>query len=175
MEAYEAILTRRSIRKYTDEPVSSELCEKIIKAGMYAPSAHNSQPWHFIAVTERETLDKLSEHGKYYTMLLEAQLCVIVCAEMALVEGNNPVRFSQDCAAATQNILLAAHDAGLGGVWLGVYPSESQMSGVSSVVELPSDGSIVPVSMISLGWPAQQRRQPDRFKPERIHYGKWRA
>ena len=120
MEAYEAILTRRSIRAYTDQPVSEELIHKLLVAAMSAPSAANGQPWQFAVITERRLLDALADFLPFGKMLKQAPLAIIVCGETksSALEGY----WVQDCAAATENLLLAAHVLGLGGVWLGVYP-----------------------------------------------------
>jgi nitroreductase len=118
MDTLTAIRTRRSIRAYTAEPVSEEMIETLLAAAMQAPSAGNQQPWHFVIIQQRALLDALDEAMPYGKMLHQAALAVVVCAEAALdVRGGYWV---QDCSAATQNLLLAAHASGLGAVWLGI-------------------------------------------------------
>ncbi|MDP4226062.1 MAG: nitroreductase family protein [Bacteroidota bacterium] len=169
MELTEGLLTRRSIRKYTGQEISREQIETFLKAGMYAPSANNEQPWHFIAVNQREILDKLMAAHPYASMLAGAKWAIIVCADENLQKSKGYL--AVDCAAATQNILLAAHAQGVGSVWLGVYPREDRMAAIQKVLNLPV--SIMPFSMISLGYPSEQKADPNRFKRERIHLNSW--
>ncbi len=117
MEVIEAILTRRSIRKYSREKITDNQIEIILKAAMYAPSAMNQQPWHFIVIDNREKLNRIMEVHPYSNMLKEAGLAILVCGDerLQLSKGYWVV----DCGAATQNLLLAAHGIGLGAVWLG--------------------------------------------------------
>ena len=114
-ELINAILARRSIRKYTAEPVSDGKITKLLEAAMAAPSASNRRPWHFVIVTDREKLDELAEGHPYGKMLFEASLCIAMCGDPDISS-----RFwVQDCSAATENLLLASVGLGLGVVWLG--------------------------------------------------------
>ena len=169
MKTIEAILTRRSIRKYTDKPISEDLINLLLKAAMYAPSARDCQPWHFVVISDRGRLDKLAEIHQYGKMLKQASLAILIAGDKNLepMEGY----INQGCAVATQNILLAAHANGLGAVWLGVYPRQERMTGIANFLELPAN--IIPISLVSIGYPNEVRPQPERFKPERIHYEKW--
>lgn len=169
MDTLEAIFSRRSIRKYTDKIIETELVEKIIKAGMYAPSAGNAQPWHFIILTERKYLDKIPDFHPYSQMLKQANLAILVCSDPKLEKYKN--RWPQDCSAATMNILLAAHSLGLGAVWVGLYPEEERINGVKKLLNLPEH--IIPFSIVPLGYPDEIKSQVDRFKPERIHKNSW--
>lgn len=168
-KAIDFILTRRSIRKYTSEPVDENEIELLIKAGSYAPSANNFQPWHFIVLTNKEILDKLSTVHPYAKMLKQAPLAILVCGDNNLqpILGYQAV----DCSAATQNILLAAHTLGLGGVWLGVYPREQRMKDIKEYFNLPEN--INPINLISIGHPAEKIKHPERFNKEKIHLNKW--
>lgn len=169
MDIQEIILTRRSIRDFTEKPVSEKTIKRLLEAAMYAPSARNYQPWHFIVTKDRERLDRLSEIHPYAGMLQSATAAIMVCADRNL-EPNDRYN-AQNAAAATQNILLSAHEAGLGSCWLGVYPREDRMNKISSFLQLPDN--ILPVSLIALGYPAEEKEQPDRFNPQRIHYERW--
>ena len=169
MELYEGLITRRSIRKYTSDPVSKKDLEEIIKAGMHAPSAVNCQPWHFIVIEEKETFAKIMNVHAYAKMLKEAQAAILVCGDEKLQHGDG--YWAVDCGAATQNVLLAAHAKGLGAVWLGLHPREERKKEIKKLFQLPK--RIQPFSLISIGWPAEQKETPERFKPERIHYSKW--
>jgi len=169
MEIIEGIFTRRSIRKYKDKKIPVEQVNILIKAAMYAPSARNQQPWHFVVVTERDILEKITKVHPYAKMLAEAQLAILVC-------GDETLELSQgywvvDCSAATENILLAAHGIGLGAVWLGLHPREERKQAIRDLFKLPEN--IQPLSLISIGYPDEVKETPERFKPERIHYNKW--
>ncbi len=169
MDALEAIFNRRSIRKYTDAPVSEKDLQTILKAGMLAPSANNKQPWQFVVVNERETLTALAEVHPYAKMLLQAPLAIVVCGDR---ERSHKEYWVQDCAAATQNILIAATALGLGSVWLGVHPNESRVYGVSQLLALP-DEKITPFSIVALGYPAEEKGEVDRYQPDWVHYNRW--
>jgi len=169
METLKAILTRRSIRKFTGKNIPEEIITKLLESAMYAPSARNTQPWHFIVINQRVILDKLPHVHPYAEMCYEASLAILVCGDTNIenLEGYIAV----NCAAATQNILLTAHDLGLGSVWLGVYPRKERMEPLSKLFNLPQN--IIPVSLVALGYPNEQINMPGRFKLERIHFNKW--
>lgn len=165
----EILFKRRSIRKYKNKPVENDKINTILKAGMASPSAGNQQPWHFIVIKDREMLDKIPEVHPYSKMLKEAPLAVVVLGEPALEKHKG--FWIQDCSAATQNILLCATGLGLGTVWLGVYPHEDRTEGVSKVLGLP-DG-IIPLSIISIGYPDEEKDENTWYKEERVRYDKW--
>jgi len=168
MEAMEAILTRRSIRKYTKQPVSDEVLKELLEAGMYAPSAGNQQPWCFVVINDRKIMNEIPKYHSSSQMLREAAVAILVCCDLDLQLGELDV---QDCSAATQNILLAAHAKGLGAVWLGVYPAESVVMATKKLLNLPEH--IIPISLISIGYPAEQKPQPDRYRADKVHYNRW--
>jgi nitroreductase len=165
----DAILKRRSIRRYSGKPVDKSIIKELLTAGMYAPSARNQQPWHFIVIEDREILESIRKIHPYASMLKGAEFAILVCGDEEL--ELSPGYWSVDCAAATQNILLAAHAVGLGAVWLGVYPREERQSGIRKLFSLP-DG-IHPFSLISAGYPAEEKSVPDRFREDRIRWNKW--
>ena len=169
MEVFEAIFTRRSIRKYTDKQVSTEIIEKILKAAMYAPSANNYQPWQFVVVNDRKILNEIPNVHPYSKMLYTASLAILICGDenYEKLPGYNAV----NCSAATQNLLLAAHACGLGTCWLGVYPREERMSEIKGFFKLPDN--IIPISLIAVGYPDEIKETPERFIPSRIHYNSW--
>ena len=111
MEALQAILSRRSIRLYTSEPVKAELVDELLHAAMSAPSAGNQQPWQFVIITERQKLDVIPTFHPYAGMVKLATVAVLVCGDTRL--DKNKGYWVQDCSAATQNLLLAAHAHGL--------------------------------------------------------------
>jgi nitroreductase len=169
MEALEAILTRRSMRRYTEKPVSDEEVQRLLEAAMAAPSGHNRQPWHFIVVRDRATLLEVPKFHPYSKMLGQCALAIVVCGDLELDGGTG--FWVQDCSAATQNILVAAHAMGLGAVWLGVHPHEDLVKGVKELLDIPE--KIIPLNIISVGYPAEEKPPANRYNEERVHRGKW--
>lgn len=169
-DALEVIMTRTSVRQYTDRPISAETIDTLLRAGMAAPTAGNKQPWKFVVVTERALLDSLAAGN--WRMAAQAQAAIVVCGDTENVfpeEGRD--YWVQDCSAASENILLAAHAVGLGGVWCGCYPISERVSKVQKLFGLPS--SIVPLSVLVLGYPDGEQTPKDKYKPENIHYNRW--
>jgi nitroreductase len=163
----QTIFARRSIRRYTDEPVSEADVNTLLEAAMAAPSAANRKPWQFIVVTERQTLDALAEVHPHGKMLFEASLCIAACGDLSTVE-----RFwVQDCSAATENVLLAATALGLGAVWLGVYPGEDRVAAVRQVLGMPE--TITPLNLISIGHPAEEKEPRTQYDETRVHREQW--
>lgn len=168
----ENIMTRSSVRSFTDQPISEETIEKILRAGMAAPTAVNSQPWAFVVVTDRAQLDSLKSVHPYAQMLGMAQAAIVVCGDMdKAIPGDMKDYWIQDASAATENILLAAHGLGLGAVWTGVYPNPAILPHVKRILNLPS--TIIPLNIIPMGYPAGEQQPKDKWKPENIHYQKW--
>lgn len=165
----EVILSRRSIRRYTDRPVEDSSIETLLKAGMSAPSAHNQQPWEFIVVDDRKTLEEIPLFHPYSRMLLKAPAAIVVCGITKDIPA--PQFWPQDCAAATENILLAAHALGIGSVWLGVFPHEELVSRLSELLAVPTD--ITPFSIISLGYPDEGKGPSERYDAARVHRNRW--
>ncbi len=166
---FDEILTRRSIRKYTDQALPDDAIEQILRAAMAAPSAGNEQPWHFVVITDKELLEKIPEVHEYSAMVPSAQAAILVCGEPALARHEE--MWVQDCAAATENILLAINSLSLGGVWLGVYPREHRMRGLAELVDLPE--GIVPFSLVPVGYPAETKPPGNRHQEERVHRNHW--
>ena len=165
----EAIATRTSVRSYTNQAVEPEKIEKMLRAGMAAPSAVNKQPWHFVVVTDRAQLDALAGANPHAKMLESAPLAIVVCGNMdKTLEGNAEGFWIQDCSAATENILLAAHAMGLGAVWTGLYPGIERCFAVSEVIGTPE--YIVPLSMIVIGYPDGENTPKDKWNTDNISY-----
>jgi nitroreductase len=169
MDCLEAIRTRRSIRAYTQEKVPAELITKVLEAGMYAPSASNQQPWQFVVITDKKVLKKVPDIHPYATMVTGASAAILVCGDTSLEKSKG--YWVQDCAAATQNILLAAHALGFGAVWTGVYPRQERVDGFRKLCKLPSH--VIPLALLPIGYPAQKPGTAQRFKQERIHSNTW--
>ena len=165
------ILERRSIRKYTDEPVSDDHIKSLLKAAMAAPSAGNQQSWEFVVIRDRTTLNMMTgfHPGGGYNMLGHAPVAIVVCGDLKrqLHEGY----WIQDCSAATANILVAARSLGLGAVWLGVYPRQDRVGKVKKLLGLPEN--VMPLSIVSAGHPAEEKKPSNRYDGSRIHFDRW--
>ena len=165
-----SIMTRTSIRKYTDQPVSKADIETLLRAGMAAPTAVNKQPWHFVVVTDKAKLKELA--GNRGRMLEQCALAIVVCGNMdKALSGKGQAYWIQDCSAATENILLTAHALGLGAVWTGVYPMDDRVANVSKAVKLPE--TIIPLCVIAIGHPAESPTPKDKWKPENVSYNEF--
>ncbi len=163
------IFTRRSIRKYTNEPVREKDLMRIIKAGMNAPSAGNEQPWYFVIINDRDKLKAIADFHPYAQMAREATVAILVCGDPRLEKHKE--MWIQDCSAATQNMLLEITDIGLGGVWVGIFPREKRMEGIRDLLNIPSN--IIPFSLIPLGYPAENKMPNDKFLQDRIRVNSW--
>lgn len=163
------LLKRKSIRKYKDMKVSEAIVEDLLRAAMQAPSAGNEQPWEFIVIRDKEIMRKITEFHPYSKMLLHADVAIVVCGSASKEIFNG--FWIQDCSAATENILLAAEEKGLGAVWLGVFPVEERARALMNLLELPEE--VIPLSIVPVGYPDEQKEPADRFRKERIHYDRW--
>ena len=163
------IFERRSIRKYTSSPVSNSDIENLLRAAMAAPSAGNQQPWEFILIKDKNMLTDITKVHPYSQMLKEAALAIVICAD--LDKEKHDGCWVQDCSAATENILIEAQHLGLGSVWIGVYPKEDLVKGLKELLNLPV--RIVPLSIVSLGYPAENKEPSTRYDKLRIHINKW--
>jgi nitroreductase len=169
METLEAIFTRRSVRQYQTKPIPDALVHKLLAAAMSAPSARNSQPWRFVVIDDRQALDQVPGINPYAEMARRAPLAILICADPSLEKS--PGYWMLDCAAAAQNMLLAAHGLGLGAVWCGVYPRQPRVEGFRRLLGVPEE--IVPHSLIVLGYPAVSPPPEDRFQPDRVYRNGW--
>jgi len=167
----DAIFKRRSIRKYTEQAVPEEYINELLEAGMCAPSAGNERPWHFIVITERFLLEGITKFHQHSRMLRQAPMAVVVCADITCDKYPGMNFWVQDCAAATENILLAAQYKGLGACWLGVYPIEDRISGMRRLLGLPEH--IIPFSAIAVGYPAEIKNAGSRYDASRVHRNGW--
>jgi nitroreductase len=169
MDAMEAILTRRSVRSYTSAPIPETLLTKLLRAAMNAPSAGNEQPWHFVVIRDRAILEAIPGFHPHATMLRAAAAAILVCGDLQLEKFKG--FWVQDCAAATENILIAARALGFGAVWLGLHPLEERVNRMQKLLVIPDQ--VVPLSLVSLGYPKDEPRPADRYQPARIHYDRW--
>ena len=165
----ELLMTRRSIRSYTEQDVSEADVEALLRAAMAAPSAGNGQPWHFVVIRKRGTMEKIMKVHPYSKMLAQAPVCIAVLADVG--EERHPGFWVQDCSAATMNLLLAAHAIGLGAVWLGVHPTADREKAMKTILALPDD--VRCLALVALGHPAAKAGPAERFNPERVHKEHW--
>ena len=163
------VLSRRSIRKYTDEPVNDDVVERLLRAAMAAPSAGNQQPWEFIVIRDRDVLAAIPGVHPYSSMVPKAQLAILICGDRG--KERWPQYWEQDCSAATENLLIAAAQLGLGAVWLGVHPLEERVDGMRALLGTPR--AITPFSLVPVGWPAEEKAPSDRYEPDRVHHDRW--
>ncbi|MBN1356692.1 nitroreductase family protein [bacterium] len=163
----EAIFKRRSIRKFKPNPVEPEKIRHLLEAAMAAPSANNRQPWHFVVVTGRETLNRLAQAHPYGKMLSEATLAIAVCGDPEISEAY----WIQDCSAATENILIAAAALGLGSVWLGCTPRRDRDAAVRNVLGIPENRPVL--SLIAIGHPDEHKESRTQYDEKKVHRESW--
>lgn len=169
MDTITAIKTRRSIEKFTDQRVEDELIHTILDAGFCAPSAKDKRPWHFVVVREKETMKGLARTCSYYQPLVRADCCILVCGDK-VAEGMTDLML-EGCSASVQNMLIAIQALGLGGIWLGFQLGAKKYAYMAELLNLPP--KIVPVAMIALGYPLEQKEEYDRFDQAKVHFEKW--
>lgn len=164
------ILQRKSVRAYTDRPVSHEQLDTLIRAAMAAPTGRDMRPWHFIVLEGRHQLSPLAEQLPYAKMLAEAQAAVVVCGDMSVTdkEGNPSRNWTFDCSAATENLLLQAEAMGLGAVWTGVYPYDERLEAVKQALHLPDH--LIPLNVIPIGYPKGDPQPKDKYDPAKVEY-----
>lgn len=159
------LYTRVSIRKYQDRPVEKEKTEAMLRAAMQAPSAANQQPWEFYVVTNKEKLKALSGVSPYAGMTKNAPVAIV---SVYRKDCAIPAYAQIDLSIAMENLWLETDAQGLGGVWLGIAPQEERMKAVEEILDLPD--TVRAFAIFPYGYPAEERKQQDRFDPERIHY-----
>lgn len=169
MDVMTAMKTRQSIRKFTSKPVEEDMVTAILCCGMYAPTAQNKRPYHFIVIRSRRLLVEFAKQSVHATMLVDAAGAIIVCGDKN-VEGMKEFLYA-DCAAATQNILLGIHGLGLGGVWCGVASNSDWRKMMIATLELPP--KMEPFAVIAYGWPDEEKELSNRWDKGKVHYDKW--
>jgi nitroreductase len=165
------IFKRRSMRKYLNKEIPTEVLRDLLEAGMAAPSARATDPWHFIVITERETLNRMVSVLPNGKMLLTAPAALVVCGDMNRALEGFESYMLQDVSAAVQNVLLAATSLGLGSCWLGIHPRRTRMEGIRNLFHLPEH--IIPVAGIALGWPDANAEARTRYREECVHREGW--
>lgn len=168
----DAISTRTSIRAYQDRPVGADTVELLLRAAMSAPSARNRQPWAFIVVDDKDLLRQLADSLPYAQSAAAAPIAVVVCGVLSAANGaTNAGWWVQDAAAASENLLLAAHAVGLGAVWTGVYSYEDRVRAVRNVLGLPRH--VVPLNVIPIGYPAENPAPKQKWDPAKVRRNGW--
>lgn len=167
MELKEALYKRRSVRKFTDEPISDEMIEELLHAAMSGPSACNKKPWEFYVVTNPDKLEELKGASKF--IKFNSKLAIIVCGNLSRALPLHMANYwIQDCSAATENILLRVTDLGLGAVWCGIHPQKNAEERVHKMLDIPK--SQVPLNVIFIGHPAEEPESRDQYEEARVHY-----
>ena len=167
------ILQRKSVRSYTDRPVTKSQLDTLVRAAMAAPTGRDMRPWKFIIINDREAMKSLADQLPYAKMLAEAQAAVVVCGDLSILdkEGKPSTNWMFDCSAATENLLLQAEAMGLGAVWTAAYPYEERLTAVKQALQLPDH--IVPLNVIPIGYPKGDTQPKDKYDANNIHYNAW--
>ena len=159
------IMTRTSVRSYTDEPVTDAQIETMLRAGMAAPSAVNKQPWKFVVVKNRAKLKEIADSIGPSRAAAGAACVIAVCGDMTkTLDGVARDFWIHDCSAATENILLAAHALGLGAVWMGISPDPNRVQTARTLLDIPENQEVL--CFIAIGHPAEKPTPKDKWKPE---------
>ncbi len=169
MDIFTAIHSRRSVRAYTGEPVTTEETRAMLDAAMTAPSAGNARPWHFLVIDDPVSIAQIPSLNPYAGMAPAAAVCILVCGDLSLEKY--PGFWVQDCSAAIQNLLLAAVGLGLGAVWTGIHPLEDRVRAFASLFALPPN--IVPLALIAVGRPKKEQQRLSRYEEEKVHYNRY--
>lgn len=165
MNTLEAIMTRRSIRKFKDTPISDEQIKTILAAAMQAPSAGDGRPWHFIVTRDAQKLEALAEKvDNGNAMIKEAQAAILLCSNES--KEGFPGFYPQDCACAGQNIYLAAHELGLGTVWVATWNVPPRIQGCEEVLNIPE--GLKPFALFPIGIPNEDLGAEDRYNEDLI-------
>ena len=171
-EAFNNILSRTSIRNYTDQPIPEEIKSALLHAGMAAPTGVNRQPWEFILIDDSKILNALAEALPYAKMTAYAPMAIAVCGNSTrFLEGEDSTLWVQDVSAASENILLAAHAFGIGAVWTCLYPHKDRMEAAAHILKLPE--GIIPFSLIPIGYPAKEHAPIDKWNADRVHINRY--
>lgn len=169
METFHAIINRRSIRKYKFKKIEDDKINLLLKAAMYAPSAMNLQPWHFIVINSESILQETVKSIPHAEMIKQSGNAILVCGDSSLEK--NESWLIQNCSAAVQNILLTAYNLQLGSCWIAVHGMPDIVDNVVKQFNLPSN--IIPIALIALGYPEEVVKTEERFRLDKIHYNKW--
>ena len=160
------IYQRRSVRLFTDDPVSDAQIKAILEAGMSAPSARARDPWRFVVTRQSEDLEAMRTIAPNGSMLKEAAAAFLVCGDIGAAHENQESYMLQDVSACIENMLLAINGLGLGGCWIGIHPREQRIEGMRTYFNLPE--SIIPIAGIALGHPLKKLEKRTRFSNDYV-------
>lgn len=173
-EVLECIMTRASVRRYTSEKVNDSIITEVLKAGMAAPTAANQQAWHFVVITDQTLKDTITDAFQWTKMVKDCAFAVVVCGDMSRLFEDDREKggfWTLDCSAASENMLLAAHALGLGGIWCGIYPEEDRMTRLSAILDLPPD--LRPLNILSFCYPEAPATPKEKWDPEKVSYNRF--
>lgn len=176
------ILSRKSVRSYTADTIPAAVMENLLRAAMAAPSGRNIQPWSFVVLSDTSHYDEIFGDNHNMAMFKQSAALVVLCADTTVVRPprDNPDApavqqpsgtWRDDMGAVTENLLLAAEAYGLGACWTACYPYVDRMAPVKQALGLPA--TVVPYSVVPIGYPAGDEQPKDKWDPARIHYGRW--
>lgn len=173
-EVLECIMTRASVRNYKPNKVNDSIITEVLKAGMAAPTAANQQAWHFVVITSQALKDTIADSFQWTKMVRDCAFAVVVCGDMSRLFDGDRVDsgfWTLDCSAASENMLLAAHALGLGGVWCGIYPEADRMARLSAILNLPA--TLRPLNVLSFGYPETSVVPKQKWDPGKVSYNRF--
>lgn len=174
------IMSRKSVRSFTDQKLTEEQITTLLKAAMAAPSAINIQPWQFVVVDDDALKQQIWGENRQAQMFINSAAVIIICGQTSSMRKSSPDAeeqkwenpfWDQDCSAATENLLLAAEAMGLGAVWTAAYPIEERMNQYIKALNIPE--GILPLCAVPVGYPAGDDQPKDKWNPEKIHRNRW--
>ncbi|MEA2012811.1 MAG: nitroreductase family protein [Verrucomicrobiota bacterium] len=165
------LFSRRSIRKYTNQKISEQTIRDILDAAMAAPSAVATDPWRFIVIRKKKTLQKIADVLPNGTMIADADVGIIICGDINAAHTQELSYMLQDCSAAIENILLAVSQLGLGACWLGVHPRTDRIKNIKEIFSLPEE--VIPISAIAIGYPAEEKEPRTRYDKNKVYFEEW--
>lgn len=162
----DAIMNRRSIRKFLDRPVPDDIQERLLRAAMQSPTGCDAQDWEFLVITDPDTRAAVSQASPYTVCARNAPLLILPLVNLNRI-AEDSLLWTCDLSAACQTLLIAAEAEGLGAVWLAAYPHTERVEHLTKLFALPDN--IVPFAVIAIGYKAQEKAFVDRYDPEKIH------
>lgn len=170
-QALQALFARRSVRKYKDREIPEAMIKDVLEATMAAPSAVAKDPWEFIVVRDKDMLGRIADGLPNGQMLRDAAVGLVICGDMDKAHDHQESYMLQDCSAAIENTLVAASMLGLGTCWLGVHPRQERVTHLRNLFGFPEN--VIPVSVIAMGWPAEQKEPRTRYDEDKLHWEQW--